>query len=88
MASFDIQWRSSTRKDLRRLPRDEVPRILAEVARLTVEPLPHGSQKLSGAEHTYFASGIIGSFTSFVGQQALSRFSASDTAKTFTDDTR
>ncbi len=53
MASFDIQWRSSTRKDLRRLPRDEVPRILAEVARLTVEPLPHGAQKLSGAEHTY-----------------------------------
>lgn len=53
MASFDIQWRSSTKKDLRRLPRDAVPRILAEVARLADEPLPHGSEKLSGSEHTY-----------------------------------
>jgi len=53
MASFEIRWRSSTKKDLRRLPRDEVPRILAEVARLGEEPLPHGSEKLSGGEHTY-----------------------------------
>ncbi len=44
---------SSTKKDLRRLPRDDVPRILAEVARLTQESLPRGSEKLSGSEHTY-----------------------------------
>jgi mRNA interferase RelE/StbE len=53
MASFDLRWRGSTKKDLRRLPRDEVPRILAEVARLAEEPLPHGCEKLRGAEHTY-----------------------------------
>ena len=53
MASFDLQWRSSTRKDLRRVPREEVSRIVAIVAKLADEPLPHGSEKLSGSERTY-----------------------------------
>lgn len=53
MASFSIQWRNSTKKDLRGLPRQEVIRILEAVNRLADEPLPHGSQKLSGAERTY-----------------------------------
>jgi mRNA interferase RelE/StbE len=53
MASFDLQWRSSTKKDLRRVPRDEVSRIVAAAAKLADEPLPHGSEKLSGSERTY-----------------------------------
>lgn len=53
MASFEIAWRSSTKKDLRRLPRDEVPRITAAVSELAEEPLLYGSEKLTGAEHTY-----------------------------------
>lgn len=53
MASFNIQWRSSTRKDLRSLPKQEVARILAEVEQLAEEPFPHGSQKLTGSEHTF-----------------------------------
>ena len=53
MASFSVQWRNSTKKDLRRLPPHEVSRIVAEVANLAEEPLPHGSEKLSGSEHTY-----------------------------------
>jgi mRNA interferase RelE/StbE len=53
MASFEIRWRSSTRKDLRRIPREEVSRILAAVAQLAEEPLPHGSEKLTGSDHTY-----------------------------------
>ena len=53
MASFNLQWRSSTKKDLRKLPFREVERILAEVESLAEEPFPHGSEKLAGAEHTY-----------------------------------
>jgi len=53
MASFEIQWRASTKKDLRRVPQHGVARILAAVAELRDEPLPHGSEKLAGADHTY-----------------------------------
>ena len=53
MASFDLQWRSSTKKDLRGIPRDDVSRIVAVAAKLADEPLPHGSEKLSGSERTY-----------------------------------
>jgi len=53
MASFSLQWRKSTRKDLRRIPRDAVSRIVAEVEKLAGEPLPHGSEKLTGSERTY-----------------------------------
>ena len=53
MASFSIQWRSSTKKDLRKLPPREVERILAAAELLAEEPFPHGSEKLAGAEHTY-----------------------------------
>ena len=53
MASFNLQWRTSTKKDLRRLPRDAISRIVAEVAKLADEPLPRGSEKLTGSERTY-----------------------------------
>jgi mRNA interferase RelE/StbE len=53
MASFDLQWRSSTKKDLRKIPRQAVSRIVAEVQKLAEEPLPHGSEKLTGSERTY-----------------------------------
>ena len=53
MASFSVQWRSSTRKDLRGLPPHEVARIVAAVEKLADDPFPHGSQKLTGSEHTY-----------------------------------
>ena len=53
MASFSIQWRTSTRKDLRKLPPHEVHRILADIELLAENPFPHGSEKLTGTEHTY-----------------------------------
>ena len=53
MALFSIQWRSSTRKDIRSLPRHEVARIISAVTQLADDPLPHGSQKLAGSERTY-----------------------------------
>ncbi|MEQ1858652.1 MAG: type II toxin-antitoxin system RelE/ParE family toxin [Chthoniobacteraceae bacterium] len=53
MESFEIRWRSSTKKDLRSLPRQEVARVVSAVGELAANPLPHGSQKLSGSERTY-----------------------------------
>ena len=53
MASFNLQWRASTRKDLRRLPREAISRIVAAVAKLAEELLPRGSEKLTGSERTY-----------------------------------
>lgn len=53
MESYSLQWRNSTRKDIRSLPRQEVARIVAAVAQLACDPMPHGSQKLSGSERTY-----------------------------------
>lgn len=53
MASFSLEWRSSTRKDLRKLPSHEIARILTEVESLADEPFPHGTEKLAGSDHTY-----------------------------------
>ena len=53
MASFSLQWRASTKKDLRGIPREDISRIVAAVAKLADDQLPHGSQKLAGSERTY-----------------------------------
>ncbi len=53
MEPFKIQWRNSTKKDLRNLPRQEVARVVSAVAALASDPQPHGSQKLSGSERTH-----------------------------------
>ena len=53
MASFRIEWRKSTKKDLRRIPSADVVKIVAEVALLADDPFPTGAIKLSGSEKAY-----------------------------------
>lgn len=53
MESFEILWRASTRKDLRKLPPQEIAKILAAIELLAQQPFPHGVEKLTGSEHTY-----------------------------------
>ena len=53
MASFRIEWRKSTKKDLRKLPPIEAEKIVAEVELLAEQPFPHGVEKLAGSEHAY-----------------------------------
>ena len=53
MEPFSIQWRNSTKKDIRKPPPQEVARIVAAVTQLANDPLPHGSEKLSGSERTH-----------------------------------
>ena len=51
MASFRVEWKKSTKKDLRKLPASVVQRVVDAVGLLSANPLPQGVEKLSGAEH-------------------------------------
>jgi mRNA interferase RelE/StbE len=51
--AFHIEWKKSTRKDLRKLPSSAANRIVAAVENLAENPFPHGVEKLSGSEHAY-----------------------------------
>ena len=53
MGSYNIEWKHSAARELRRLPREAVLRILQAVEQLATEPYPHGVRKLVGSERTY-----------------------------------
>lgn len=53
MACYKIEWRPSTKKDLKRISKAEVRRIIDAVEGLSVQPRPQGSAKLSGSDLTY-----------------------------------
>jgi len=53
MGSYRIEWRPSTKKDLKRISKSEIPKIIQAVEELSDEPRPSGCSKLSGGEHTY-----------------------------------
>lgn len=50
MASYEIVFRKSVRKDLDPIPKRDVRRILADIAELASNPRPPQSRKLSGSE--------------------------------------
>jgi len=53
MASYKIEWKSSARKELRRLSSSVLPHIVRAVGQLAEDPLPAGCRKLRGSDHTY-----------------------------------
>jgi len=53
MGSYRIEFSRSATKDLRRIDRQWIPRILTAIEDLAIEPLPDGSKKLTGSEHTF-----------------------------------
>jgi mRNA interferase RelE/StbE len=53
MESYRIEWKRSAIKELKRLPREAVRRILQVVEPLARDPYPPGIRKLVGSEHTY-----------------------------------
>ena len=50
---FRIEWKKSTRKDLRKLPAITGERIVQAVEGLAANPFPHGVEKLSGSQYAY-----------------------------------
>lgn len=53
MACFEIHWRKSAQRELRKLDATVVPRIIHAVDELESDPRPAGCRKLRGSEYTY-----------------------------------
>ena len=53
MASFRLTLKSSVEKDLRRLDRSVVPRIISAIEDLADNPFPGSSKRLIGSKQTY-----------------------------------
>lgn len=53
MASYKIEWKQSARKELRKVAKAAVPKILEAAAALAENPHTPGSKKLRGSEYTY-----------------------------------
>ena len=58
MGSFRLVFKQSVAKDLRRLPNEDVARILKRIESLAEDPLPQGSEKLSGQERYRVRQGV------------------------------
>jgi hypothetical protein len=82
--AFRIEWKKSTRKDLRKLPAGAVDRVVEAVEELSQNPFPHGADKLTGSEHAIaFGWAITRSFTKSSRSQNWWKSSVCDTARTF-----
>ncbi|GAB4302450.1 MAG: type II toxin-antitoxin system RelE/ParE family toxin [Thiohalomonadaceae bacterium] len=53
MASYRVEWKRSAEKELRKLPREVIPRIIEAVGGLGANPVPQGTRKLVGSDHNY-----------------------------------
>jgi len=53
MESYSLTFQKSAEKDLRKIPRDQIPPIFAHVENLADEPVPHDAYKLASAENLY-----------------------------------
>ena len=58
MARFELHFKSSVAKDLRRIPNRDVRRILDRIELLADTPRPPGAVKLSGQERYRLRVGI------------------------------
>ncbi|MEE4303561.1 MAG: type II toxin-antitoxin system RelE/ParE family toxin [Wenzhouxiangella sp.] len=58
MARFELAFRRSVAKDLRRIPKRDVKRILQRVESLRDDPRPAGCEKLSGQERYRIRQGV------------------------------
>jgi mRNA interferase RelE/StbE len=53
MADYKIEWKRSAVKELEKLPRQAVSRVVEAVLNLRNNPFPVGTRKLAGSEQTY-----------------------------------
>ena len=50
MAEYEIYFKESVRKDLRKVPKSYLKKILSQIRKLKDNPRPTGCEKLSGLE--------------------------------------
>ncbi|WP_062265265.1 type II toxin-antitoxin system RelE family toxin [Endozoicomonas arenosclerae] len=53
MSRYSLRWKRSALKELKKLPKTTVVKLVALAESLELEPFPSGCKKLSGTEHTY-----------------------------------
>jgi mRNA interferase RelE/StbE len=53
MAFYDLEWKSSAAKELRKLPKAALAKVLKAVEGLPSNPRPDGVRKLAETENTY-----------------------------------
>lgn len=53
MDCYKIIWKTSAKKDLKKLDKAIIPKILHRIDELTTNPYPSGSKKLIGSPSSY-----------------------------------
>jgi mRNA interferase RelE/StbE len=53
MDTYKIEWKRSATKELEKLPRPMISKIVSAVDNLSSNPFPQGVRKLVGTEDTY-----------------------------------
>ena len=53
MVTYRIEWKPSAAKEIRKLPKEVIRRVLQAVEDLSLDPNPPGVIKLRGTNHTY-----------------------------------
>ena len=60
MARYEVYLNRSAAKELGRIPRADLRRVVARIRSLAKEPRPHGSEKLSGQQRYRIRQGDYG----------------------------
>ena len=53
MTTYKVVWKNSAHKELKRLPKGSIEKILLAVEKLSVDLNPIGSKKITGSVSTY-----------------------------------
>jgi mRNA interferase RelE/StbE len=57
MAEYEIFFKDSVYKDFRKIPKNDLQKILSKIQKLGLDPRPSGSEKLTGQELYRFRQG-------------------------------
>ncbi|MDM8569755.1 type II toxin-antitoxin system RelE/ParE family toxin [Thiotrichales bacterium HSG1] len=53
MALYNIEWKHSTQKEIKKLPKVFIKKIIIAIEKLAENPFPKNSRKITGTENTY-----------------------------------
>ena len=71
MANYKTIFKQSVAKDLRRIPKKDVSRILKRIEALAVGPRPPGAEKLSGQEKYRIRQGVYRIIYAIVDEELI-----------------
>lgn len=53
MASYSIEWKTSAKKELKKIDKQQIPKILKVITNLSSNPHPPNHKKVLGTEHNF-----------------------------------